>query len=92
MEQLLDQAGVGISGTKYRIALPNAGYPRRTNSRIRYSNSSAYFAAKVEEMAARCELDIVGGCCGTTPEFITQDSGRNFQDRAGRTAEEGFSL
>ena len=55
-----------------RIALPNAGYPRRTSSRIRYSNSSAYFAAKVEEMAAQCELDIVGGCCGTTPEFIRQ--------------------
>ena len=72
MEKLLDQAGVGISGTKYRIALPNAGYPRRTSSRIRYSNSSAYFAAKVEEMAAQCELDIVGGCCGTTPEFIRQ--------------------
>lgn len=23
-------------------------------------------------MAVQCELDIVGGCCGTTPEFIRQ--------------------
>ena len=70
MEQLIYRAGVAASQNKYRIALPNAGYPQRTRSRILYSDSAEYFAMKVAEMAAKCELDIAGGCCGTTPEFI----------------------
>lgn len=72
MEQLLHGAGVAASGNKFRIALPNAGYPKRISSRIHYSDSTEYFAMKVAEMAQKCELDIAGGCCGTTPAFIRQ--------------------
>lgn len=71
MEQLLMKAMPQNGAAKYRIALPNAGYPRRTGSTLRYSNSADYFALKMAEMAGRCELDVLGGCCGTTPAFIS---------------------
>lgn len=58
-------------GTKYTIALPNAGYPKRVRNLITFSDNPEYFASKVNELAD-CGMDILGGCCGTTPEFIKQ--------------------
>lgn len=51
-------------------ALPNAGYPQTVGSRMIFSDRNVkYFASKVSEIAAG-GADIVGGCCGTTPEYI----------------------
>ena len=66
MVQILSQMNWG---EKYAIALPNAGYPKRVRNRITFSDNPEYFALKVKELAA-CGIDIIGGCCGTTPEFI----------------------
>lgn len=54
---------------KYRIALPNAGYPKRVRSQIRFADNPAYYAEKVSEISD-CGPDILGGCCGTNPAFI----------------------
>ncbi len=62
--------GLSLSGKKYLTALPNAGYPQIVNSRMIFDNRNMdYFVAKVGDIAAD-GADIVGGCCGTTPEYI----------------------
>ena len=56
-------AGVAI------IAQPNAGQPRATPQGVVYDADPQAFAAHLVEMVAS-GAGIVGGCCGTTPEFI----------------------
>ena len=46
---------------------PNAGLP---NAFGQYDESPAYMAAQVAEFAAEGLVNVVGGCCGTTPEHI----------------------
>ena len=46
---------------------PNAGLP---NAFGEYEESPAYMAGLLEEFARSGFLNIVGGCCGTTPEHI----------------------
>ena len=46
---------------------PNAGLPNEMGG---YDQSPAVMAAQVKEMASRGLLNIVGGCCGTTPDHI----------------------
>lgn len=55
---------------KFLTALPNAGYPQTVSNRMIFSNENIdYFASKVNDIALD-GADIVGGCCGTTPEYI----------------------
>ena len=55
---------------KYFTALPNAGYPQVVSGRMVYEdNNAAYFAEIMGDMADD-GADILGGCCGTTPEYI----------------------
>lgn len=50
-------------------ALPNAGYPEIIHERTVYPNNPAYFAKRVNDI--KClGVSIVGGCCGTNPEYI----------------------
>ena len=61
---------IGFSGKKRLTALPNAGYPQIISNRMIFDNKNIdYFAAKVCDLAGD-GVDIVGGCCGTTPEYI----------------------
>jgi len=56
---------------KKTIVMPNAGYPQRVDGRMLYMSNTELFgtyASKFLESGA----SIIGGCCGTTPEFITQ--------------------
>jgi 5-methyltetrahydrofolate--homocysteine methyltransferase len=48
---------------------PNAGLPKMEGTAVRYSTPAASFAS---HYAALCEAGagFVGGCCGSTPEFI----------------------
>ncbi|ORE93457.1 B12-dependent methionine synthase [Stappia sp. 22II-S9-Z10] len=46
---------------------PNAGLP---NEMGEYDESPAYMARQIKEFADEGLLNIVGGCCGTTPEHI----------------------
>ncbi len=58
--------------SKFLIALPNAGYPKRIQNQLQFANHPDYYADKVSSMAATLGLDIVGGCCGTNPNFIRE--------------------
>lgn len=64
-----------LSHKKYYTALPNAGYPQTVSNRMIFSGQNIdYFAAKVKDIALE-GADIVGGCCGTTPDYISKISG-----------------
>ncbi len=53
--------------TFYTSAYPNAGLPNEFGE---YDESAAMMAKVVEEFLAEGYLNIVGGCCGTTPAHI----------------------
>lgn len=68
MQQIMK--GIMYSGKKMVTALPNAGYPQIVRDRMIFNNRNIdYFVTKVSDIATEC-ADIVGGCCGTTPEYI----------------------
>lgn len=80
MEQIIRALDTSKLDKKYFIALPNAGYPKRVRNQIRFGNQPDYFAGKVAGFCRQCRVDIVGGCCGTTPEYI-----RLLSETLGRT-------
>jgi 5-methyltetrahydrofolate--homocysteine methyltransferase len=51
------------------VAQPNAGQPRVTAEGVSYDASPEAFARDVAAMV-ESGANLVGGCCGTTPEFI----------------------
>jgi len=58
---LSDKSSVHVS------AHPNAGLP---NEFGQYDQSAAYIAAIIEEFIESNFVNIIGGCCGTTPDHI----------------------
>ena len=50
-------------------AAPNAGLPRQVEGRTVFDLSPGDFAAQMEAIA-RAGAQLLGGCCGTTPEHI----------------------
>jgi 5-methyltetrahydrofolate--homocysteine methyltransferase len=50
--------------------LPNAGLPEVKDGQQFYDESPESFAAQVEHFVKDFGANIVGGCCGTTPEYI----------------------
>ena len=59
----------GLPEHVYLTALPNCGYPQIVRGRAVYSDSVEYFGKKVMALAD-LGVNILGGCCGTTPEYI----------------------
>ncbi len=53
------------------IAMPNAGYPTLVGSRVYFENNSDYFAQGLVDITD-AGANIIGGCCGTTPEHIAK--------------------
>jgi len=51
------------------MAQPNAGLPRLENGKTVFDTMPEEFAEYVKEMVNR-GVRIIGGCCGTSPEFI----------------------
>ncbi|MDD4238308.1 MAG: bifunctional homocysteine S-methyltransferase/methylenetetrahydrofolate reductase [Desulfotomaculaceae bacterium] len=51
--------------------MPNSGYPTIINNRTFFDNTKEYFATQMLEIAKQ-GVAIIGGCCGTTPEFISE--------------------
>ncbi len=49
--------------------MPNAGYPAIVRGQTVYEGTPGYFAGRMAEIGA-AGARILGGCCGTTPEFI----------------------
>ncbi len=57
---------------KHITALPNAGYPHMVSNRMVFASDNAtYFASKAREIIST-GVSIIGGCCGTTPEYINR--------------------
>ena len=54
---------------KLLSALPNAGYPLTVRGKTVYTENEQYFVKKSVEIVAM-GVDIIGGCCGTTPGYI----------------------
>ena len=53
------------------IVNPNAGLPRRENGQTVYDVDAEEFAQHMVDIVSAGAM-IVGGCCGTTPEYIAQ--------------------
>ncbi len=49
--------------------MPNAGYPTVIGGRTVFADNAEYFSDKLAQMVLS-GAQIVGGCCGTTPEHI----------------------
>ena len=66
-------------------AQPNAGRPRDIEGRTLYLTSPEYMASYARRFAAT-RVRLVGGCCGTTPEHITQIKAAITSGSTARTA------
>ncbi len=61
IEEISNAASVYVS------LYPNAGLPNEFGG---YDETAAYMAQQIDEYAGNGFINIVGGCCGTTPEHI----------------------
>ncbi len=62
-EQLVKYASVPV------ILKPNAGLPRAVDGKTVFDVTAEEFAAEVADLV-RHGVRVVGGCCGTTPDYI----------------------
>ena len=69
VDRLLASASVPI------LVKPNAGLPRSVEGRTVFDVSADEFSEEVYKMVQK-GVRIVGGCCGTTPEYIGMLSGK----------------
>ncbi len=69
---------------RYIISLPNSGYPERIRNHITFAKHPEYFVDKLDELVNK-GADIVGGCCGTTPDFIRLLTEKTDTVQKGRT-------
>jgi homocysteine S-methyltransferase len=67
MYQLLKK--IPFPENKYIYCAPNAGYPEQMQNRMVFMDNASYFAENMR-LIAELGVDILGGCCGTTPEYI----------------------
>ncbi len=80
------------------FAAPNAGYADRIQNRNVYRDNILYFGEAMEEIAG-LGVNIIGGCCGTSPAYIQQLSRmpggrmipRRFTDRPEKRADKDIS-
>ena len=59
-----------LGGTLPLSVMPNAGYPVVTRTQVKYQGRPEYFARELGRLAAEGTVQILGGCCGTTPTHI----------------------
>lgn len=59
-----------LGGTLPLSVMPNAGYPVVTRTQVKYQGRPEYFAKELGRLAAEGTVQILGGCCGTTPAHI----------------------
>ena len=63
VEQMKEYAKIPV------VAKPNAGLPKLINGETVFSMDADEFAAYMDEYA-KAGVNLFGGCCGTTPQFI----------------------
>lgn len=54
---------------KYIVASPNAGYPEQYSNRMIFMDNEGYFGGNMSQIED-LGVDIIGGCCGTSPKYI----------------------
>lgn len=54
---------------KFLISMPNAGYPEQMQNRMVFADNISYFVNNMRRIAG-LGIDVIGGCCGTTPDYI----------------------
>jgi homocysteine S-methyltransferase len=92
MHQILKK--VSFPKDKYNYAAPNAGYPEQLQNRMVFLDNAKYFAENMK-LIAQLGVDMIGGCCGTTPEYIAslvaalKDEERAITRKADRIEAEG---
>lgn len=65
----LDLTPLTESGrTHYFSIAPNASYPQQQQNRMQFMDNVNYFSEHMAEIA-EMGVDILGSCCGTTPEY-----------------------
>lgn len=64
---------IAWKGDKFLSALPNASYPKMMKDRMVFLENKDYFSKKLCEIA-ELGADLIGGCCGTNPEYIEKVS------------------
>ncbi len=69
----------------YVSAYPNAGLPNPL-AETGYDETPAYTAGLIKEFAQSGFVNLVGGCCGTTPAHIKAIARRGARHRAARSA------
>ncbi len=84
MLRLLEQHGHEFNNTLIS-ALPNAGYPTIVNERTLYTATPEYFAQTMKQVRDM-GVQILGGCCGTTPAHIAVLSQALKENRSALTA------
>lgn len=67
MYQIINR--LSLPENKFIVSMPNAGYPEQMQNRMVFMDNADYFVDNVVKMT-ELGLDIIGGCCGTTPEYI----------------------
>ncbi len=63
------EPGNNTTGTRLFSAQPNAGLPARIDNRFFYVATPDYFADYAVRFA-KAGVQLIGGCCGTTPRHI----------------------
>jgi 5-methyltetrahydrofolate--homocysteine methyltransferase len=52
--------------------MPNAGLPSVVNGKMHYDLTPDSLAEHLSRFVAECGVQVVGGCCGTTPEHLSR--------------------
>jgi 5-methyltetrahydrofolate--homocysteine methyltransferase len=60
------------NSTRPVSCIPNAGLPLNVNGHAEYPMGPEEMAAQLGEFVRDFGIEIIGGCCGTTPEHIRQ--------------------
>jgi 5-methyltetrahydrofolate--homocysteine methyltransferase len=61
---------LGLNATKFISILPNAGLPQNVGGRAHYSLTPEELADYHKRFITEYGVNLVGGCCGTTPKHI----------------------
>ena len=67
MQQILRK--VSFPEHKLIYAAPNAGYPEQMQNRMVFIDNAEYFGENMK-LIADLGVTLLGGCCGTTPDYI----------------------
>ncbi len=60
---------LSVQTDKYISVLPNSSYPKLIKERMVFLENREYFADRLSKLADM-GADFIGGCCGTSPEYI----------------------